>query len=170
MISPSSSCVLALSTVVLPSPVTHVKSSQGVRSCVLKPFVLPSASVVASDPSTAYSTVMGGVAIVSVITVLVALLLIAIPFVISMKAMATAMFDPDLGLDYSRVVHGEQRFVYTRPVTAGDSLVCVASIDGIRSAAGNDLITVRSEISTEAGEHVVTTYATIVSRGTAEES
>ena len=32
------------------------------------------------------------------------------PFVLSMKAMAVAMFDPELGLDYSRVVHGEQRF------------------------------------------------------------
>jgi len=92
------------------------------------------------------------------------------PVVISMKALATAMFDPELGLDYSRVVHGEQRFNYSRPVVAGDSLVCVPTIDGIRSAAGNDLITVRGEISTESGEHVVTTYATIVSRGTAEEN
>jgi len=91
------------------------------------------------------------------------------PFVISMKAMAAAMFDPELGLDYSRVVHGEQRFSYTRPVVAGDSLVCVSSIDSIRSAAGNDLITVRGEISTESGEHVVTTFSTIVSRGTAAE-
>jgi len=92
------------------------------------------------------------------------------PVVISMRAMAAAMFDPDLGLDYSRVVHGEQRFEYSRPVTAGDSLVCVASIENIRSAAGNDMITVKGEISTEAGEHVVTTYAIIVSRGTAEGS
>ena len=30
--------------------------------------------------------------------------------------------DPELGLDYSRVVHGEQRFVYARPVRAGDRL------------------------------------------------
>ncbi len=90
------------------------------------------------------------------------------PFVLSFKSMGAAMFDPDLGLDYSRVVHGEQRFVYTRPIAAGDTLVCVSSIDGIRSAAGNDLITVRAEISTEAGEHVVTTYGVIVSRGTAD--
>lgn len=90
------------------------------------------------------------------------------PVVISSRAMATAIFDPALGLDYSRVVHGEQRFVYSRPVMAGDSLLVTGIIDGIRSAAGNDLITLRGEVTTEAGEHVVTTYATIVSRGTAE--
>ena len=30
--------------------------------------------------------------------------------------------DPELGLDYSRVVHGDQSFAYTRPVRAGDAL------------------------------------------------
>mgnify|MGYP003559330137 CR=1 FL=1 len=30
------------------------------------------------------------------------------PFTITMRAMAAVMFDPELGLDYSRVVHGEQ--------------------------------------------------------------
>src|SRR3977135_932041 len=31
--------------------------------------------------------------------------------------------DPALGLDFSRVVHGDQRFSYVRPIRAGDSLV-----------------------------------------------
>ena len=30
--------------------------------------------------------------------------------------------DPELGLDYGRVVHGDQKFAYTRPVRAGDRL------------------------------------------------
>ena len=42
--------------------------------------------------------------------------------------------DPALGVDYSRVVHGDQRFAYTRPVVAGDELVCVDHHRG-RSAA-----------------------------------
>ena len=50
------------------------------------------------------------------------------------------MFDPELGLDYSRVVHGEQSFAYERPVVAGDRLVAVATVERIRSAAGNDLL------------------------------
>lgn len=91
------------------------------------------------------------------------------PFVLAMKAMAAATFDPDLGLDYSRVVHGEQRFEYARPIVAGDELVCATSIENIRAVAGNDLLTTRTDIATVDGEHVVTTYAVIVSRGTAGE-
>jgi acyl dehydratase len=92
------------------------------------------------------------------------------PFTITMRAMAVVMFDPDLGLDYSRVVHGEQRFAYSRPVTAGDRLVVETTIENIRVAAGNDILTSRSVVSTEDGEHVVTTWAVTVARGTAEES
>ena len=48
-------------------------------------------------------------------------------FVLTHKAMAAAMFDPDLGLDYSRVVHGEQAFEYRRPLVAGDEVVVTAT-------------------------------------------
>lgn len=91
------------------------------------------------------------------------------PFTITMRAMTVVMFDPGLGLDYSRVVHGEQRFAYTRPVTAGDRLVVETTIENIRVAAGNDILTSRSEVSTADGEHVVTTWAVTVARGTAAE-
>jgi len=90
-------------------------------------------------------------------------------FVVSMRASAIAMFDPGLGLDYSRVVHGEQRFAYVRPVTAGDNLVVVTTIENIRVAAGNDILTTRADISTVDGEPVVTTWAVTVARGTAAE-
>jgi acyl dehydratase len=90
-------------------------------------------------------------------------------FVASMRASAIAMFDPGLGLDYSRVVHGEQRFAYVRPVTAGDNLVVVTTIENIRVAAGNDILTTRADISTVDGEPVVTTWAVTVARGTAAE-
>lgn len=89
------------------------------------------------------------------------------PIIMTMKAMSVAMFDPELGLDYSRVVHGEQKFVYSRPVFAGDNLIVTASIDNIRSVAGNDLITTRADVVTEGGQHVVTAYSVIVSRATA---
>src|ERR1700761_7098421 len=42
------------------------------------------------------------------------------PIVVTMDAGGQVAHDPELGLDYSRVVHGEQRFVYERPVRAGD--------------------------------------------------
>jgi acyl dehydratase len=77
--------------------------------------------------------------------------------------------DPELGLDYSRVVHGEQRFVYSRPIRAGDQLVTVVTVENIRAGGGHDIVTVRGDISTVDGEQVVTAYTTLVARGTAEE-
>jgi acyl dehydratase len=88
------------------------------------------------------------------------------PFTLTMKAMAMAMFDPDLGLDYGRVVHGEQHFTYERPICAGDELVVKTVIADIRSAGANEFLTTRSEVSTVEGELVVTTQEVIVSRGT----
>ena len=58
------------------------------------------------------------------------------PFTVTMKASAQAMFDPEVGLDYSRVVHGEQRFAYARPIVAGDELVVTTTIESIRTMAG----------------------------------
>ncbi len=75
--------------------------------------------------------------------------------------------DPDLGIDYSRVVHGEQRFVHRRPIRAGDELQVVVTVDNIRVAAGNDMLTTRADVSTVDGEEVLTAYSTIVARGTA---
>jgi acyl dehydratase len=89
------------------------------------------------------------------------------PIAVAMRATGRVVLDPQLGLDYSRVVHGEQRFVYSRPVRAGDRLTVAVTIENIRSAGGNDLITTRGDISTVDGEHVVTTYYTLVARGAA---
>ncbi len=88
-------------------------------------------------------------------------------FSLTMKAMAMAMFDPDLGLDYGRVVHGEQHFAYERPICAGDELTVSCVIAEIRSSGRNEYLTTRSEVSTVEGELVVTTREVIVSRGTA---
>jgi acyl dehydratase len=58
--------------------------------------------------------------------------------------------DPALGIDYSRVVHGDQRFAYRRPIVAGDALVCVNTVEEITSRGGHDFMTTRSDVSTEA--------------------
>lgn len=87
------------------------------------------------------------------------------PIVMTLTAGHQLLFDPAAGIDYGRVVHGEQRFAYERPVHAGDELQVVVAVDDIRAAAGNDLITTRSEVRTPGGELVVTAYATIVVRG-----
>ncbi|NJC70113.1 MaoC family dehydratase [Planosporangium thailandense] len=87
------------------------------------------------------------------------------PFVVTMKASEQIIADPALGIDYSRVVHGDQRFRYTRPVYAGDRLTCVCAVEDITSRGGHDFVTTRTEVSTEDGEPVVTVWSKLVVRG-----
>jgi acyl dehydratase len=89
------------------------------------------------------------------------------PIVLTMRAGHQVIADPDFGIDYSRVVHGEQRFVHHRPITVGDVLQVVVSVDDIRVAGGNDIVNTRADVTTLDGEAVVTAHSTIVARGTA---
>ena len=85
---------------------------------------------------------------------------------IQMGAMEVALFDPELGLDYSKVVHGEQSFEYKKPVKAGDELSFVSTIEDIKSKVGNDFITIRSDVKDASGNEVATLTATLIARGT----
>ena len=87
--------------------------------------------------------------------------------VLTLPAGGQVIRDPAFGLDYSRVVHGEQRFVHHRPIVAGDLLQVVVTVEDIRVAAGNELITNRADVMTVVGEQVCTAYSVIVGRGTA---
>jgi acyl dehydratase len=73
--------------------------------------------------------------------------------------------DPGLGFDFSRVVHGDQRFKYVRPVRAGDRLVCTTTIEEITSRVGNAFLTTRTDMVTDDGEPVVTAWTMFVVRG-----
>jgi acyl dehydratase len=85
-------------------------------------------------------------------------------FAITFKAAGQVIEDPALGLDYSRVVHGDQRFVYSRPVHAGDRLSVTSTIESIKSMAGNDVLSVRGDVHDDKGEHVVTAHTMLVAR------
>ena len=86
-------------------------------------------------------------------------------FSITFKAAGQVVQDPQLGLDYSRVVHGDQKFTYARPLVAGDAVVCVNTVDEITTRGGHWFITIRTEVRTEAGEPVVTAWSKLVQRG-----
>ncbi|WP_406258264.1 MaoC family dehydratase N-terminal domain-containing protein [Streptomyces nigra] len=86
-------------------------------------------------------------------------------FAITFAAAGQVVADPQLGLDYSRVVHGDQKFAYTRPVRAGDRLSVTSTIEAVKTMAGNDILDVRGEVRDEAGEHVVTAWTKLVARG-----
>ncbi|GAA1279816.1 MaoC family dehydratase N-terminal domain-containing protein [Saccharothrix xinjiangensis] len=85
--------------------------------------------------------------------------------VLSLKGNDVLVDDPALGLDYGRVVHGDQSFVHHRPITAGDRLSVVLHVDNITSRMGNDMLALRAEITDEDGEPVTTAKSTLVVRG-----
>lgn len=87
------------------------------------------------------------------------------PFVLTFRASRRLVEDPELGIDYTRVVHGEQRFSAARPVTAGDVLTVTVTLETVRSAGGHDMLTSRSDVATTGGEQVATAWSTLVVRG-----
>jgi acyl dehydratase len=91
-------------------------------------------------------------------------------FAITFKAAGLVIRDPRLGLDYGRVVHGDQKFVYTRPVRAGDRLSVTSTIEAVKSMAGNEIVDVRGDVHDATGEHVVTAFTKLVARRAAEET
>ena len=68
-------------------------------------------------------------------------------------------------LDLFRIVHGEQRFTYERPIVPGDVLTATLSVASLRQIAGNDIIGTTSEITDADGALVCSTSATLVHRG-----
>ena len=80
-------------------------------------------------------------------------------------AMEDIVGDEKLGVDYGRLVHGDMKFSYTRPVHAGDRLTVTTHIAEIDTRMGNDFLTLRAEIETEDGEPVVTALSQLVIRG-----
>jgi len=89
-------------------------------------------------------------------------------FSITYRAAGEVVQDPQLGLDYSRVVHGDQKFSYVRPVRAGDRLTVTSTIEAIKSLAGNDVVDIRGDVHDQAGELVVTALTKLVARAAEE--
>ena len=84
---------------------------------------------------------------------------------IAQQCDAQLIRDPEAGIDFSRVVHGEQKFVHHRPLTAGDVVIGTLHVDTVRETGGHAMVTTRTELATEAGEPVCTATSTIVIRG-----
>ncbi|MFT4287925.1 MaoC family dehydratase N-terminal domain-containing protein [Nocardioides sp.] len=68
----------------------------------------------------------------------------------------------DVGASLERIVHGEQRFTWHRPVVVGDELTASMRIASLRSLGGADVIGTVSTITDAAGEVVGEAKATLV--------
>jgi hypothetical protein len=59
--------------------------------------------------------------------------------------------DPEFGLDWSRVLHREQRFAYHRELRAGAEVTCTVTVESIKTVAGNDLLALRTDVNDAEG-------------------
>jgi acyl dehydratase len=89
------------------------------------------------------------------------------PTVVGILASAQIVVDPELGLDYTRVVHGEQAFEWRRPIVVGDRLRAIPRIADIFAKGPNEFLVIEAEVRDGDGEVVCVARSTLLSRGTA---
>ncbi|MCU1442924.1 MAG: hypothetical protein JWQ59_1074 [Cryobacterium sp.] len=87
------------------------------------------------------------------------------PIVVQEATLAQLLAEPDAGIDFTRVVHGDQRFTYTRPIVAGDELTATLTVTSVKTLGGHSMVTSASSVADAAGAHVVTAISTLVVRG-----
>jgi acyl dehydratase len=85
--------------------------------------------------------------------------------VVAQRAESQLVDDPEAGIDFSRVVHADERFIHHRPIHAGDELVTVLHVDSVVERAGLAMVTTRCEIADAAGSPVATVTSTLAVRG-----
>ncbi len=91
-------------------------------------------------------------------------------FVTKMQIMTSGqvVVDPELGLNYALVVHGEQEYQWRRPVAVGDVLSAVPRIADIYAKKSNEYLVIEAEIKDASGQVVVVAGSTLLSRGTGQ--
>ena len=88
--------------------------------------------------------------------------------VMNISISGQAVTDPELGLDYARVVHAEMEYEWRRPVVVGDVLTATPRIADIYARGPNEFLVVEADIADATGQTVVWSRSVLLSRGTAE--
>jgi len=88
--------------------------------------------------------------------------------VVAQRAEKQLIVDPQAGIDFTRVVHADERFTLHRPIHAGMRLATVLHVDSIVERGGMAMITTRAEIAADDDAPVATVVSTIAVRADAE--
>ncbi|MGA1329064.1 MAG: FAS1-like dehydratase domain-containing protein [Candidatus Nanopelagicales bacterium] len=78
--------------------------------------------------------------------------------------MTYAMNDSKLNLNYSRVVHADQKFEHLRPIVAGDILTVRLNVADIKNRMGSDFVTFVARVSDAKDKLVSTSTSLLVAR------
>jgi len=74
--------------------------------------------------------------------------------VYSWRAMGPTVLDPEVGIDFSRLVHGGQDFTWHAPVVAGDEIVTDAALAETAERGGMQFFTFTTRSTNQRGELV----------------
>ena len=85
--------------------------------------------------------------------------------VIQERSLATVLADREAAIDFSRVVHGDQRFIHVRPIVAGDELTSQLTVASVKSLGGHSMVTCETKVHDSAKQLVCTAISTLVVRG-----
>jgi acyl dehydratase len=89
---------------------------------------------------------------------------LAPPTLVAMVAFAAwdQMFaDPDLELELRRIIHTDQRFIYARPLRAGDRVTATLTIDKVRARGTTELVSCSIAVHDAAGDVTCTAASTL---------
>ncbi len=75
--------------------------------------------------------------------------------VYSAGSVGPPIFDPDVGIDFMRMVHGGQEFVWGEPVCAGDVITTRTTFKDFSEKAGRKFYVFESVSQNQDGEEVV---------------
>jgi acyl dehydratase len=84
---------------------------------------------------------------------------------VQIKAIHELADDPELGLDFSRVLHGDQEFVWHNPVYAGRKLTASPRVLEIRSKGSIEFLVTESDVHDDTGTEIVRLRSTLIVRG-----
>lgn len=83
---------------------------------------------------------------------------------IAQKAEFHVVADPEVGVDFSKVVHADERFTHHRPLVAGDVVTTTVTIESITQRAGISMVTTRAEVVDADNAPVATVTSSLVVR------
>jgi acyl dehydratase len=81
------------------------------------------------------------------------------------RALAPALFDPDVGMNFAMMVHGGQEFRWGPLVVAGDEITTTTTVKDIADRGGMGFYVFESVSENERGETVCTATWTNIVRG-----
>jgi acyl dehydratase len=85
--------------------------------------------------------------------------------VIQERSLTSVLADKEADIDFSRVVHGDQRFIHTRPIVAGDELTSQLTVASVKSLGAHAMVTFETKIHDADKQLVCTAISTLVVRG-----